>query len=136
MQAQWQSFAPRAAVGKPVLQSQPVVGRHCLLPSCNRLDRTSAPHGARLPVSVFIGGGATSDAAAAAGASATSLIPQTLEEMGQDLESAAVRDLLKRKGQAALTREERRQRQRSLNAINAPAFGDVLKVRSYPLLCL
>lgn len=65
--------------------------------------------------------------AAAAGAAATSLIPQTLEEMEADVESAATRDLLKRRGQAALTREERRQRQRSLDAIDAPAFSSVLK---------
>lgn len=71
--------------------------------------------------------------AAAAGASATSLIPQTLEEMEADVESAATRDLLKRRGQAALTREERRQRQRSLDAIDAPSFSSVLKVSIQPI---
>lgn len=76
---------------------------------------------------------AATGAAAAAGASATSLIPQTLEEMESDVESAATRDLLKRRGQAALTREERRQRQRSLDAIDAPPFNSVLKVSLLPL---
>ncbi len=69
-------------------------------------------------------------AAAAAGAAATSLIPQTLEEMEADADSVAVRELIKRRGQAALTREERRRRQRSLDAIGVPSFQAVLAVSS------
>jgi hypothetical protein len=42
-----------------------------------------------------------SGAAAAAGAAATSLIPQTLEEMRGDAEGAATRDLLARRGQVS-----------------------------------
>lgn len=45
--------------------------------------------------------GDASGAAAAAGAAATSLIPQTLEEMRGDAEGAATRDLLARRGQVS-----------------------------------
>mmetsp|Transcript_18915 Transcript_18915/g.57145 ORF Transcript_18915/g.57145 Transcript_18915/m.57145 type:complete len:482 (+) Transcript_18915:194-1639(+) len=69
----------------------------------------------------------TGTASAAAGAGATSLIPQTMEEMAADEEAAATRELLERRGQAALTREERRRRQRSLDAIDAPPFLRVLQ---------
>jgi hypothetical protein len=44
---------------------------------------------------------ASGAAAAAAGAAATSLIPQTLEEMRGDAEGAATRDLLARRGQVS-----------------------------------
>lgn len=45
-----------------------------------------------------------------------------------DSQSAAVRELIKRRGQAALTREEQRRRQRSLDAIGVPSFQAVLAV--------
>jgi len=52
----------------------------------------------------------------------SSLIPQTLEEMALDTEHQQLQESLKRRGQAALTRDEKRKRQRSLEAIDAPSF--------------
>lgn len=53
----------------------------------------------------------------------TSLIPQTLEELDGD---AVQQELLRRvaeEGQAALTREERKARQRSLDNLDVPSFA-------------
>ncbi len=59
----------------------------------------------------------------------TSLIPQTLEEMAGDAEGAALAARLATEGQAVLTREERRARQRSLDALGVPPFLAVARVR-------
>ena len=58
----------------------------------------------------------------------TSLIPQTLEEMAVDTDHQKLQASLKRRGQAALTREEKRKRQRSLEAIDAPSFTSLCQV--------
>ena len=60
----------------------------------------------------------------------TSLIPETLEDMQQDAEFQQTAERLARLGQGAITREERRQRQRSLDKIGVPSFGTKLKVSS------
>lgn len=57
--------------------------------------------------------------------SAGSLIPKTLEEMEGDAEFARTAADLKRLGQKALTREERRRRQRALDNLGLPGFGEV-----------
>jgi len=57
-----------------------------------------------------------------------SLIPETLEEMEHDEELKEVERKLKEVGQKQLTREERRQRQRSLDILGVPNFGVTLKV--------
>jgi len=59
---------------------------------------------------------------------ASSLIPQTLEEMALDTDHQQLQDSLKRRGQAALTRDEKRKRQRSLEAIDAPPFHSLCLV--------
>eukprot|EP00798_Chlamydomonas_sp_ICE-L_P030330 gene30330-35323_t len=51
-----------------------------------------------------------------------SLIPQTLEDMEEDSEFQLHLAELKAKGQAALTREERVKRQRSLDTLGVPSF--------------
>ena len=48
--------------------------------------------------------------------------------MASDEEFAATAARLSARGQAALTRDERRKRQRSLDAVGAPSFQSVLKV--------
>lgn len=58
-----------------------------------------------------------------------SLIPQTLEEMEGDEEGRALAARLSTEGQAALTHEERRARQRSLDALGVPPFLAVARVR-------
>jgi hypothetical protein len=60
----------------------------------------------------------------------TSLVPQTLRELSEDSNQQALMQRLQRDGQAALTKEERRKRQRSLDGIGAPSFPAVLKVGS------
>ena len=60
----------------------------------------------------------------------TSLIPETLEDMQQDAEFQQTAERLSRLGQGAITREERRQRQRSLDKMGVPGFNTKLKVRS------
>ena len=47
-----------------------------------------------------------------------------------------VRDLIARRGQAALTREERRRRQRSLDSLGAPSFQAVMRVCSVSISSL
>ena len=59
---------------------------------------------------------------------AASLIPQTLEEMAADPEHAGHAARVAAAGQAALTREERRRRQRALDSIDAPSFLSTLAV--------
>jgi len=49
--------------------------------------------------------------------------------MEGDAEGAALAARLATEGQAALTREERRQRQRSLDALGVPPFLAVARVR-------
>ena len=72
----------------------------------------------------------TTTSGAAAGASArTSLIPETLAGLDQDPELLALHAAVAAGGQAALTREEQRRRQRSLDALGVPAFQEVLQVR-------
>ncbi|CAD7699490.1 unnamed protein product [Ostreobium quekettii] len=51
-----------------------------------------------------------------------SLIPDTLEDMAQDAEFQRTAERLRREGQAALTREERMKRQRSLDNLGVPSF--------------
>lgn len=58
----------------------------------------------------------------------TSLIPETLHELLQDSEQQTLNERLQVEGQAALSREERRKRQRSLDSIGAPSFQHILKV--------
>lgn len=58
----------------------------------------------------------------------TSLVPETLEFMETDVELITQLQQLSAKGQAALTREEKKKRQRSLDALGAPSFYAVAKV--------
>eukprot|EP00955_Chlamydomonas_euryale_P095864 364965-Chlamydomonas_euryale.AAC.16 len=69
-----------------------------------------------------------------------SLIPQTLEDMEVDGELQAHLAQLAKQGQAKMTREEQRQRERALNKLNVPSFGATCKVRvphmpSYDAAC-
>ena len=52
----------------------------------------------------------------------TSLIPETLRDMLSDQEFQAAQRALQAKGQLALTKEERKQRQRALDDIGVPSF--------------
>ncbi|CAL8469655.1 g9196 [Coccomyxa elongata] len=64
----------------------------------------------------------------------TSLIPETLRELSEDKEQQALVQRLQQEGQAHLSKEERRKRQRSLDSIGAPPFPSVLKEhRARPL---
>mmetsp|Transcript_8401 Transcript_8401/g.25386 ORF Transcript_8401/g.25386 Transcript_8401/m.25386 type:complete len:282 (-) Transcript_8401:1089-1934(-) len=56
-----------------------------------------------------------------------SLIPQTLEDMEVDGELQAHLAQLAKQGQAKMTREEQRQRERALNKLNVPSFGATCK---------
>eukprot|EP00983_Pelagomonas_calceolata_P103055 1158876-Pelagomonas_calceolata.AAC.1 len=58
-----------------------------------------------------------------------SLIPQTLEDMEADVDFQQHLKSLAAKGQAALTREERLKRQRSLDSLGVPSFYAVAQVR-------
>ncbi|KAI3426961.1 hypothetical protein D9Q98_006905 [Chlorella vulgaris] len=58
---------------------------------------------------------------------ATSLIPETLEELESDSELQLLHARIQQEGQAALTREEQRRRQRSLEALGVQPFGAVLQ---------
>lgn len=62
------------------------------------------------------------------------MIPETLKEMETDTELQTNMAKLQSMGQAALTREERVKRQRSLDSLNLPSFGRVLKVSDLSLL--
>lgn len=81
-------------------------------------------------------------AAAAAGASSregappgsTSLIPETLELLATDEELQQLHARVAEVGQAALTREEAKLRQRSLDNLGVPPFGQVLKAAGCSLL--
>ena len=57
-----------------------------------------------------------------------SLIPETLESMASDTEFQQTAERLRKLGQAAITREEKQKRQRSLNKIGVPSFGAMVKV--------
>ena len=59
-----------------------------------------------------------------------SLIPETLEEMSNDEEFKRTAEQLRQRGQAALTREEKMKRQRSLDNLGVPSFFKVAQVRS------
>lgn len=59
----------------------------------------------------------------------TSLIPETLDEMASDTEFQQTAARLQRLGQAAMTREEKQKRQRSLDKIGVPSFGAMVKER-------
>lgn len=59
-----------------------------------------------------------------------SLIPATLQGMKDDVELQEHLASLQARGQAALTREERKKRQRSLEALGVPNFMAVSQVRS------
>jgi len=61
-----------------------------------------------------------------------SLIPETSEEMEHDEELKEVERKLKEVGQKQLTREERRQHQRSLDNLDVPNFGVTLKLAASP----
>ncbi len=68
--------------------------------------------------------------------SSTSLIPETLEEMASDTEFQQTAARLQRLGQAAMTREEKQKRQRSLDKIGVPSFGAMVKVHhQHIVLC-
>jgi len=56
-----------------------------------------------------------------------SLIPETLEEMESDAEFQEVQRKVREVGQKQLTREERRERQRSLDSLGVPDFAVTLK---------
>lgn len=66
---------------------------------------------------------------AIANVNGTSLIPETLEEMASDEDFQQTAERLRRHGQAAMTRDEKQKRQRSLDRIGVPSFGSVVKVR-------
>lgn len=57
---------------------------------------------------------------------------ETLEEMAADEDSRNLAQQLQARGQAALTREERRARQRSLESLSAPSFPSLLQVSRHP----
>ncbi|BDA44657.1 hypothetical protein COCOBI_06-1350 [Coccomyxa sp. Obi] len=66
----------------------------------------------------------------------TSFIPETLRELSEDKEQQTLVQRLQQEGQARLSKEERRKRQRSLDSIGAPPFPSVLKASSFnPLYC-
>lgn len=65
---------------------------------------------------------------AIANVNGTSLIPETLEEMASDKDFQQTAERLRRHGQAAITREEKQKRQRSLDQIGVPSFGSMVKV--------
>ncbi|KAL4443396.1 hypothetical protein ABPG75_011133 [Micractinium tetrahymenae] len=74
--------------------------------------------------------GSTGPAAAAAASSppgATSLVPETLEQLAADEDLQQLHARVAEVGQAALTREEAKLRQRSLDKLGVPPFGQVLK---------
>ncbi|GAB4818568.1 hypothetical protein N2152v2_005614 [Parachlorella kessleri] len=56
----------------------------------------------------------------------TSLIPESLSLLDNDEELAALHARVQQEGQAALTREERQRRQRSLDNLGVPSFSQVL----------
>ena len=56
-----------------------------------------------------------------------SLIPETLKEMESNEEFKVTAENLRRLGQKALTKEEKKQRQRALNNLQVPHFLKVLK---------
>jgi radical SAM/Cys-rich protein len=60
-------------------------------------------------------------------ASLPSLIPHTLEQLEADEELQALHARVQQQGQAALTREEAKQRQRSLDALGVQPFAQVLQ---------
>lgn len=60
-------------------------------------------------------------------AESESLIPITLEEMSEDKELQMNLKKLEKHGQLALTREERKTRQRSLDNLGVPSFSKVVK---------
>ncbi|KAL3157842.1 hypothetical protein ABBQ32_012258 [Trebouxia sp. C0010 RCD-2024] len=64
---------------------------------------------------------------AIANVNGTSLIPETLEEMASDKDFQQTAERLRRHGQAAITREEKQKRQRSLDQIGVPSFGSMVK---------
>lgn len=64
----------------------------------------------------------------------TSLIPETLRELSEDKEQQALVQRLQQEGQARLSKEERRKRQRSLDSIGAPPFPSVLKASFLDLI--
>ena len=56
-----------------------------------------------------------------------SLIPETLKQMENDEEFQLTAEKLRKMGQAKLTREERKKRQRALDHLGVPNFRDFLK---------
>lgn len=58
----------------------------------------------------------------------TSLIPQTLEELDGDVVQQELLRRVAQEGQAALTREERKARQRSLDNLDVPSFNAYCRV--------
>lgn len=58
----------------------------------------------------------------------TSLIPETLEDMSTDADFQQTAARLQKLGQAAMTREEKQKRQRSLDKLGVPSFGSMVKV--------
>lgn len=61
-----------------------------------------------------------------------SLIPETLRDMLSDKDFQAAQRALQAKGQLALTKEERKQRQRALDTLGVPAFLDKVGVSNLP----
>ena len=58
----------------------------------------------------------------------TSLIPETLQDMESDVDFQQTAARLQQLGQAAMTRDEKQKRQRSLDKIGVPSFGSMVKV--------
>jgi hypothetical protein len=90
-----------------------------------------SPSGPQRPRSV----GACAARPAGTPAAAISLIPETLAELESDEELQQLHERVAREGQAALTRKERQQRQRSLDALGVPPFYSVVaRAGSTPLV--
>jgi len=56
-----------------------------------------------------------------------SLVPQVLDEMAIDKDFQITAAALKKHGQKALTREEKKRRRRALNGLGIPGFDDIVK---------
>ncbi|GIL44041.1 hypothetical protein Vafri_1610 [Volvox africanus] len=89
-----------------------------------RLGRVPLPHGQLLMTAISATGGVgtSAEGESITSQSRTSLVPETLRDMEQDVELQRHLEILAAAGQQALTREERLKRQRSLDALGAPSF--------------
>lgn len=89
---------------------------------------SSAPYQRRVATTAAVDEPVTAITGDEAAASRTSLVPDTLQEMNQDVELQQHLAALAAAGQQALTREERLQRQRSLDDLGAPSFYTTCQV--------